>query len=133
MAALEAVAKAGHQILTLPRLAHGKTLLDGHRKEEATSVGGIAFSLMWGGDTQTLGCCHNFTSTLGIWGHVMMIGLTMHGFARTTFEGWRVVRRLRGGKRRLMGTRVAHKKFWWGWGGGGGGGLAVCHSVTVGE
>ena len=63
VAALEAVAKVSEQNLILPRPAHGKTLLHGHRTREAHGVGGIAFSLLWGGDIQTPSCCQKFIAT----------------------------------------------------------------------
>ena len=63
VAALEAVAKASHQNLIVPRPPHGKTLLHGHRSGEADGVGGIVFCLIGGGDIQTPGWCQKFTST----------------------------------------------------------------------
>ena len=62
VAALEAGAKAGHQNLTTPP-PQGNTLLDGYPTGEANGMGGIAFSLIWAGGTQTAGCCQKFTST----------------------------------------------------------------------
>ena len=51
VAPLEAVAKASHQNILLLRPTRGKTLLHGHRTGEGDGVGGIAFSLIGGGDT----------------------------------------------------------------------------------
>ena len=74
VAVLEAVAKASHQNLILPRPPHGKSLLYDHRTAEADGVGGISFSMIWGGDIQTPDCCQKLTTTPGPRGHRCLPG-----------------------------------------------------------
>ena len=66
-AALEAVAKASHQYLTLVCQGHGETILHAHPTREADGVGRIAFCLISGGDIQTPNCSQRFTMTPPLW------------------------------------------------------------------
>ena len=63
LAAFEALAKVSHQNLSLLCPTHNKILLHGHRTGDADGMGGIAFSVIWGGDILTPGGYQKFTMT----------------------------------------------------------------------
>ena len=63
LAALEAVVKARQQNLIPLRPRNGKTLLHGHKTQEADGVGGIACSMIRGANIQTPACCHKIIYT----------------------------------------------------------------------